>query len=267
MKTVRPAFKCHGGKYYLSQWIVSNFPEKYVDMTYVEPFCGGANILFNKERSKKEIINDLDINIINIYRALRDESKEFIRRLNICKYCEDTFERASKKSLLPFDDYLDHAINEFIIRRMSRGGLKKNFAWSKRMRGGQPGDVNAWETAIENLPFLSKRLQEVYILNKKAIDIIQNFNEENTMIYCDPPYLHETRVSKSVYSSEMNTDDHIELAHILNSFSGKVMISGYDSPLYKRLYKEWNVEKKKIVNHSSQQKSKNKKTEVIWKNY
>jgi DNA adenine methylase len=267
MKTIRPVFKCHGGKYYLVQWIISHFPENHVEMTYVEPFCGGANILLNKEKSKIEIINDLDVNIVDIYRALRDEPKEFIRRLNLCKYCEDTFNRAIKKSSTPFGDYLDHAINEFVLRRMSRGGMKKAFACSNRTRGGQPGDVNAWMTAIKNLPFLSERLQEVYVLNKTAIEVIQAFNNPNTMIYCDPPYLHETRVSKAVYSSEMNTDDHIELSHTLNNFSGKVIISGYASPLYKRLYKGWNVEKKKIVNHSSQQKSKENKTEIIWKNY
>lgn len=265
MKTIRPVFKCHGGKFYLAKWIIGHFPADYTNMTYVEPFCGGANVLLNKEKSIVEVINDLDLGVIQIYRALRDEPKEFIRRLNLCKYCEGTFLRASKKQ--NFEDYLDEAVSEYIVRRMSRGGLKKAFAWSERQRGGQPGDVNAWMTAVKGLPELAERLQEVYVFNEDALKIIKTLNAPNTLVYCDPPYLHETRVSKTVYASEMNTDDHIELAHTLNAFQGKAVLSGYMSPLYNRLYKHWNVEKKKIANHSSQQKSKEKKVEVIWKNY
>jgi DNA adenine methylase len=123
-KSVRPVFKCHGGKFYLNAWIISNFPENYQEMTYLEPFCGGANVLLNKKKSTVEIINDLDSSVINIYQALRDEPKEFIRRLNLCKYTEETFERSLKKT--QYDDYLDQAVNEFILRRMSRGGLKKH---------------------------------------------------------------------------------------------------------------------------------------------
>ena len=261
----RALIKYHGGKHYLSPWIISLFPENYKDMTYVEPYCGGANVLLNKEKSFIEVINDIDKDVMNIYRALRDEPKEIIRRLNLCKYCEETFERATKKT--HFDDYLDNAVNEFILRRMSRGGLKKAFAWSERLRGGQPGDVNAWETAIKALPDLAERLEEIYIFNLPALNVIKSFNLENTLLYCDPPYLHETRVSKTVYSSEMSTDDHIELAHSLNKFNGKVLISGYPSPLYNRLYKGWNVEKKKIANNASQKKVKDKKVEIIFKNF
>jgi DNA adenine methylase len=265
MKTIRPVFKCHGGKFYLAKWIISLFPESHTEMVYVEPYCGGANVLLNKPKGGTEVINDLDLGVVQIYRALRDEPKEFVRRLNLCKYSQDTFERALARS--QFEDYIDHAVNEFIVRRMSRGGLRKKFAWSERLRGGQPGDVNAWKTALKGLPELAERLKSVYIFNRDAAEVIQAFNNKNTLLYCDPPYLHETRVSKTVYSSEMTTDDHIQLAHLLNNFEGKALISGYMSPLYNRLYKNWNVEKKSIANHSSQQRSKQKKVEVVWKNF
>ena len=264
MKT-RPIIKYHGGKFYLSPWIISLFPENYREMTYVEPYCGGANVLLNKEKSLIEVINDLDKDVVNIYRALRDEPKEIIRRLNLCKYCEETFYRATKKT--QFDDYLDNAVNEFILRRMSRGGLKKAFAWSERLRGGKPGDVNAWETALKSLPSLAERLEEVHIFDFAALDVIKTFNSERTLLYCDPPYLQDTRISKTVYSYEMSIDDHIELAHSLNNFNGKVLISSYPSPLYNKLYKGWNIEKKKIANNASQKKTKDKKVEIIFRNY
>lgn len=250
----------------MAKWIISHFPEDYENYAYLEPYCGGANVLLNKQKSKVlEAINDIDENIIQIYRALRDEPKEFSRRLSLCKYCQETFDRAAAKN--KFDDYLDRAVNEFILRRMSRGGLKKAFAWSERLRGGQPGDVNAWKNAVKDLPILADRLREVHIFNRPAVEIIRAFNNKNTLVYCDPPYLIETRTAKIVYSSEMTTDDHIELGRLLNQFQGKALISGYPSPLYNRLYSNWNCVKKKIANHSSQQKTKEKKTECLWKNF
>jgi DNA adenine methylase len=267
MSRIRPAFKCHGGKYYLSEWIISHFPENYKDYTYIEPYCGGANILINKEKSPLEAISDTDLTVIQIFRALRDEPKEFARRLNLMKYCQETFDRAVKRQNGPFDDYLDQAINEYVLRRMSRGGLRKAFAWSNRLRGGQPGDVNAWKTALAQLPILAERMKEVYIFNKPALEVIKTFNTKNVLVYADPPYLHDTRHSKNVYANEMTIDDHIELSRVLNTFAGKVVLSGYPSPLYTRLYQNWNCEKKKVANHSSQARAKEVKTEMIWKNF
>ena len=267
MKT-RPAIKIHGGKFFLGSWIISHFPEDYEKLNYVEPYAGGANVLFQKNKSAIEVINDIDLPLMNIYRALRDEPKEFARRLNLCEYSEETFAKAVGNSLQKdYEDYLDIAINEFIVRRMSRGGLRKAFAWSNRLRGGQPGDVNAWKTALELLPELAERLKEVFIFNKNATEVIQAFNTNDVLLYVDPPYLLETRVSKTVYSSELSTDDHIELSYLLNNFKGKAILSGYASPLYSRLYKNWTVDKKKIANHASQKAKKDKKEEFVWKNF
>ena len=244
MKT-KQIIKCQNSKIHLSDWIISHFPENYEEMSYVEPYCGGASILFQKNKSKIEVINDLDASIIQIYQALRDESKEMIRRLHLCKHCEETFFRSLKKTV--FEDYLDGAVNEFIVRRMSRNGLRENF-----------DSKESWESTIKAMPVVSDRLKEVYIFNKPGLDIIKTFNTDDSLVYCDPPYLYETKVSKAVYSSAMTTEDHIELSHALNNFNGKAIISGCPSPLYNRLYKSWNMEKKK---------TKEKTVEVIWKNY
>lgn len=266
-KKLRPPVKIHGGKYYLSNWIIDNFPKGYEDMTYLETFCGAASVFFNKEKSPEEAINDLDTGMVQIHRALRDEPKEFIKRLKRTKYSENTFKRALKRAESEYADYMEHAVTEFIIRRMSRGGLKKAFAWSERLRGGLPGDVNAWNTIIEQLPILSDRIQDVFIFNKTAVEVILAFNDKNTLLYCDPPYLDITRVTPDAYDLELTTDDHIELAGALRQFKGKVIISGYSSPLYRRLYQGWKCRKKQIANHSSQSKVKKQKTECIWMNY
>ncbi len=278
---LRCPFKCHGGKHYLSHFIISHFPPEYEKMVYVEPFIGGGSVFLNKERSAEECLNDLDAGIIQIYRALRDESAEFIGRLKRVNYCERTFENYLRKANENnFEDYINQAVTEFVIRRMSRGGLKKHFAWSNRKRGGQPGDVNAWETILKELPFIAQEIKNAYIMNETAVKVINVFNNKNTLLYLDPPYLPETRVSNEVYSHEMSTDDHIHLAEVLNGFKGKVILSGYPSKLYKRLYdnvkiltpnkvqkSKWRVEKQVIANHASQAKKKEYKVECLWINY
>lgn len=265
---LRPPFKCHGGKYYLGPWILEHFPENFQALDYLEPFSGAASVLLNKPKGNdgtKEVINDLDAGVVNILKTLRDEPEAFIKKLKSTTYSERVFTREQKRS--EFKSDLDKAISEFIVRRMSRGGMKKAFAWSDRERGGKPGDVNAWETIIDMLSDISVRLQETFIFNKPAIKVLQSFNYSEVVAYCDPPYDPESRTSPDVYDMEMDTDDHIALANCLNSFKGKVLISGYPSTLYKRLYKEWNCVKKKIANHSSQQKTKSIKMECLWKNF
>jgi DNA adenine methylase len=263
---IRPPFKIHGGKNYLHGWIIDNFPENYEQLNYLEPFCGAASVFLNKKPSKTEILNDLDPGVVQILRALRDENNVFIKKLKKIEYCKESFEKSLYEKTSKNSD-LDYAINEFVIRRMSRGGLKKAFSWSDRTRGGNPGEVNAWITILEELPIISKRLKETFLLNKNAFDAIKAFDEKETLCYVDPPYLPDTRVAKECYEFELDTDQHIKLAHVLNNFKGKVVLSGYQSALYKRLYKGWKCVKKTVPNHASQSKVKQQKVECLWINY
>lgn len=271
MQKIRPVVKIHGGKSYLVEWLIENFPEKYEEMTYCEPFCGGGSVLLNKQRSAQEVVNDLDVGLANIFKAIRDEPKEFVGRLRKVKYSEATFLRALKHNEGPFDDYLDHAVNEYITRRMSRGGLKKAFSWSERKRGGKPGDENAWLTMLKQLPKISERLQNVTICTSDFRQVVKVWDEENTFIYLDPTYLPSTRSkgATQAYSHEMTVDDHVALLNLIKNARAKVMISGYYSPLYaKNLDKTtWRYKKKDIANHSGQGKTKERRTEYIWINY
>lgn len=274
-KFLRPPFKIHGGKRYLASWILEQFPTDipngFEHFDYLEPFCGAASVFLNKEKSispAKEVLNDIDPGVVAILRTLRDEPETFIKRLKNTTYSERVFLRELKKSeAKEYENEYDHALNEFIVRRMSRGGMKKAFAWSDRERGGQPGDVNAWETIIDVLPEIATRIKDTFIFNKNAIKVIKAFNSENMICFCDPPYVPETRSAKEVYEYEMSTDDHIELATVLNDFKGKVILSGYPSTLYKRLYTGWKCIKKNIPNHASQAKTKSVKIECLWMNF
>jgi DNA adenine methylase len=268
-KKLRPPVKTHGGKFYLCDFIISHFPENHEKLTYCEPMCAGASVFLNKTPSEEEVINDIDAGLISVYKSLRDEPTEFIDRLNKIKYNEKTFKTALARAEEPFDDYIEQAVNEYMLRRMSRGGMKKAFAWSDRLRGGQPGDVNAWETMLEELPRIAERVKKTVILNKSVFEVFKIWDEEDTLMYLDPPYLHETRSdgATNAYEHEMSVEDHINLLTLAKGARSKVIISGYSSPLYNRNLKGWKVKKKNVANHSGQSKTKERRTECLWMNY
>lgn len=259
MKLLKPVFKSQNAL--MSKWVVDNFPENYEQYNYVEPFCGATQVLINKEKSALEIINDIDPAVVKIYQAIRDEPKEYVKRLNKLKFAKETFEKAisSKQS----EDYLDFAVNEYIARKMSKNGEKEIFVLGQKKMKPDKSTLDYWVSSITSISDLAKRLNEVHIFNKDAKEVIEAFDGTNTLVYCDPPYLYETNVSKKVYMSEMSTDDHIALAHVLNKSISKIILSGRVSPLYKRLYKDWNIAK---ATNQHQKKMKNKK-EIIWKNF
>jgi len=278
-RKIRSPLKTHGGKNYLAQWIISLFPEGYEKLTYIEPFIGGGSVFLNKKPSCIEIIGDLDVGTYQVYTHLKysEYAQKFIDRLSALTYSEETFlaekekeQRLRKRHERIASHDIDLAVNEFVLRRMSRGGLKKSFAWSKRERGGEPGDVHAWKTILKELPIISKRLSNVYVhwLDAYTNIVINAGDPTSLLIYCDPPYLHETRTSKEAYYHEMTVREHTYLLDCLVSLKDeKIIISGYPSELYNEKLKGWRVEKKEIVNHSSQKKKKETKTEVCWMNY
>lgn len=276
VKRLRPPVKTHGGKSALAPWLISHFPFGYQHMAYIEPFCGSASVLLNKERSLFEQISDIDFATIAILEEIQENVDEFVWELSRLTYTQETFDAAlDKEQLGYFDSRRSIALNEYVLRRMSRGGMRKTFAWSERQRGGRPGDLNAWMTALELLPAISERLRGVSIYNMSAFEYIESINDtekttlnrSNCFMYVDCPYLPDTRTAKKVYEYELSMEDHVRLATLLLDFKGSVMISGYDHALYDTLYKGWTKHTKDMPNHSGQGQTKERRIESIWCNY
>ncbi len=268
MSKLRPPVKTHGGKRYLREWIISHFPKGYHALTYCEPFCGGASVFLNKKKSQREIISDLDKGVISIFRMLKRSPRHFIDSLENLEYKESVFLEEKNKVFTDYD-VMERAIHEYVLRRMSRGGMKETFAWSERLRGGLPGDLNAWNTMLEVLPKLADRVKDTTILNQDFREVMADYDRRDLLLYLDPPYLTTTRSKGSgdIYSHEMSEKAHREMLELCNISKGKVVISGYYSELYKNTLKNWNMVKKEIPNHSSQSKSKERREECLWFNY
>lgn len=262
---LRSVIKIHGGKSYLAKFIINHFPQNYRELTYLEPFGGGASVLLNKNRSAREIYNDLHQPTANIFSCLVNNKEEIIKYISKIDYNLESFQSAQNKVF----EYgsVQSAVDEIVLRRMSRGGLKKSFSWSERMRGGLPGDVNAWNTFKKSFPDICDRFQNVEVYSKNGLELLDEFNSPDVLTYVDPPYLKETRTAQKAYDCEMSNKDHQDLADFLKVFKGKVLVSGYDSDLYRHNYKDWRWVRKEMPNNSGQGKIKQRRVECLIMNY
>lgn len=262
--------KWHGGKGAfrgkLSKWIISLMPKH---IHYVEPFFGGGQVLFYKDPNNiSEVINDINQELMNFWNVLRDINlfEKFKRQVEAVPFSQDMFEWSKTDSY----DYVVRAIKFFIKYRQSRQGLGKDFATlsKNRTRRGMNEQVSSWLSAIDGLPEIHKRLRRVLILNKNAIDVISEQDSSNTLYYCDPTYLQETRNTIDCYEHEMTKQEHEQLLRTLAKIQGKFLLSGYDNNLYEqfRIRYDWKKYEFHIVNNASSKKIKDKKIEVIWTN-
>lgn len=273
---MRPPVKWHGGKTYLARRIIALFPEHD---TYVEPFIGGGSILLNKPPVGREVAGDLNAGLIQFWSDLQIDKKEvipypwnpdcfgfLIDMLERLHYREATFLSAKEGYYAGARPTFGPSVDFLVRNRFSRGGLGKDFAWSDRLRGGQPGDVNAWKTILEELPAIAERIRRVEFNCCDAVQLIRSNDGPATLHYCDPPYLHETRTHTTAYEHEMTRGDHERLLSALLSCRGKVFLSGYRNALYDEALKKWVRHDFEIANHSGQGKTKQRRIECLWTN-
>jgi DNA adenine methylase len=130
--------------------------------------------------------------------------------------------------------------------------------------------VSGFLSSIDDeLPWIIERLRTVQILHRPALEVIRNWDSADTLVYCDPPYLLETRSpgSRDVYGVEMSEQDHRDLAGVLRACQCKVVLSGYPSALYDVLYTGWRTVSFDMANHAAGAPTKNHEIERLWLNW
>lgn len=251
MSVTRPILRYHGGKWRIAPWIISHFPEHRI---YVEPFGGGASVLMRKNRAYAEVYNDLDGEVVNVFRVLRDPvaAEELERLLWLTPYAREEFDSA----YTPSDDPIEQA-RKTIVKSFAGYGsdsihrgkdafrtrcstLKAGTGF--RSDSNRSGTIPAHDFASfpKQIMQFCERLRGVVIECRDAVEVIQQHDREEALFYVDPPYVQSSRRDASHgYRYEMNDSDHVQLAGILRSVRGMVIVSGYPSPLYDRLYSDW----------------------------
>jgi len=235
------AFGWYGGKFNHLQWLLPLLPKCH---HYCEPFAGSAAVLLNREPSPVETYNDIDGEVVNFFRVLRDKPDDLIRAIGLTPFSREEFHLALEYDPEHTSD-LERARLFYIRARQARTGLAQTATlgrWANCLntsRSGMSGAVSRWLGAVYALPEIAERLLRVQIENRPAIEVIKLYDNSNTLFYCDPPYLHSTRGDDKAYAYEMDENDHAGLAKVLNSCKGKVAISGYRNELMDQLYSGW----------------------------
>ena len=261
--------KFHGGKSYLAKEIVALMPPH---LHYVEPYFGGGSVLLAKEpEGVSEVVNDLDGELSNFWTVLQDVEmfEQFHRSMQVTPFSEVEWKAYGEARLRSM---LLRACRFFVRCRMSLAGRMKDFTTltRKRVRRGMNAEASAWLSCVDGLPEVHARLKRVVIFNREALDVIRQQDGEDTLTYCDPPYLHETRVSTDTYTHEMSYQDHRDLLEVLKKVKGKFLLSGYDNDLYRgyaNTTPKWKKHVFNLPNNAAGGDSKRRMVECVWTNF
>jgi DNA adenine methylase len=209
---------------------------------YVEPYFGGGSVFFARAPAPVEVINDIDGDIVHTLRVLQDREQfdELKHRLMWTPYARDEFARAIEIRRNPSAQGIDRAWAVIVSQNFSVNGNHKTIGnWSRVFvcRGGMADVTNKWLMRLSMLDAWHWRLMRAQIDNRDALDVIRYWDCEDAVIYCDPPYVHDTRSpgSRNVYACEQDDAHHQALVETLLSIRGTVVLSGYDHPIYQPL--------------------------------
>lgn len=256
----RPVLRYHGGKWRLAPWIIQHFPPHRV---YVEPFGGAASVLMRKPRAYSEVYNDLDGELVALFRVLRDPvmGEALARALALTPFAREEFGFAYE----PSTDPLEQARRTIVRSFMGFGSNAHNRRTGFRANSNRSNTTPAhdWGNYPEQVAAVVSRLRGVVIENRDACEVIAQHDGPDTLHYVDPPYPKSTRRDAGDdYGHEMGDAQHRALATILHDARGMVVLSGYPCEMYDRdLYRDWYRSSRAALADGA-----GKRTEVLWLN-
>lgn len=252
--------KYPGSKWSIANWIISHFPSHH---SYLEPFFGSGAVLFTKKRSSIETVNDLDKDVVNLFRQIRENTERLADTIYWTPYARSEYERAWAAQYTETDPF-QRAV-DFYVRMMMGHGFRttgEKVGWKNDVQGREAAyAAGYWCKTPEMIFEAAERLRKVQIENLPAVDLIRRFNFPNVLIYADPPYVLSTRHGKQ-YRHEMTDEQHEELLDTLSNHRGPVLLSGYDSDLYRDILHDWHREE-----IPSRAQTSGARVEVLWMNF
>ncbi len=262
----RIVFGWYGGKFNHLDWLLPLLPDSH---HYCEPFAGSAAVLINRRPSPVETYNDIDGEVVNFFKVLRNDPERIAHAIKLTPFSREEFCLAIEGATEGLSA-LERARRFYVRARQSRTGLAQTATlgrWANckaTSRSGMSGAVSRWLGGVEGLTEIGERLLRVQIENRPATDVITLYDSPSTLFYCDPPYLHETRGDAKAYGYEMVGRDHESLAAALSKIDGKAAVSGYRCDLMDTLYDGWERFDAPVKSAHS---IKQNRAESLWMNY
>lgn len=203
---------------------------------------GGGSVLLRKPRSYAEVYNDLDGEIVNLFRAARDDGEALALACELTPFARAEF-AASYQAVM--DNPLEQARRTLVRSFMGFGSASVNGQVSGfRANSNRSGTTPAhdWMNYPDALRITIQRLRGLVIENRDAVAVMRHHDAPTTLHYVDPPYVHETRQmgnKSGAYRHEMTDADHVALAGALRELQGAVIVSGYRCALYDEVFAGW----------------------------
>lgn len=264
-KPQRPVLRWYGGKWLLAPWIIKHLPPHRV---YVEPFGGAASVLMQKPRAYAEIYNDLDEDVVNLFKVLRSaRATDLIAALQLTPFSRSEFDDAYRISGDPMERARRLVIRSFMGFGSDGHNIKAKTGFRANSSRSGTTPARDWVNYPESLRVIVERLRGVIVENRDAWKCMKRHDGPKTLHYVDPPYLPKTRSRKMkrgqghVYAHELNAGEHTDLLAFLQDLKGMVVVSGYPAPDYDAALAGW-----RRVERQAMAAGVRKRTEVLWIN-
>ena len=241
----------------MAQKIIDLFP---AHDCYVEPFGGGAAVLLAKPRARLEVYNDLDGDMVALFRVLRDQPDDLAEAIALTPFAREEHEIAYSDA----NTDIERARRVLVRSHFGHGSSGIHRSTGFRAAGMRAGTlpVHGWAALPDTVRNSAARMRGVVIERRPAIQVMQAHDSAQTVHYVDPPYLPETRDKGRDYRHEMTHDDHAELLEAVRGLVGFVVLSGYAAHLYDDALRDWRrIEVKARADRAAP------RTEVLWCNF
>jgi DNA adenine methylase len=246
-----------GGKVLMARKIIGLFPSHDA---YIEPYAGGAAVLLAKPRCKLEVYNDLDGDVVNLFRVLREHRDALAEAVALTPFARAEHELAYQ----PCSNPIERARRTLIRSHFGFGSNGIHKPTGFRAAGLRSGllPVHNWTTIPDAIKETAERLRGVVIENRPALQVMATHDSPTALFYVDPPYLHDTRDRTSRYEHEMTGEEHGAMLQALLGLKGRVILSGYASPLYDDALTGW-----RRIELKAHADGKRDRVEVLWCNF
>ncbi len=253
---MKSLLKYPGGKWRIALWIISHFPAHKV---YCEPFFGSGAVFFLKPPAGIETINDVDGNVVNLFRVCRENPEELARAVALTPWSREEFVSCVD---LDISDPIERARRTLVRYHQSFATCNHSkFSWRNVQVASGPPCSKQWNDLPSEVAEVCKRLKEVQIENIDALELIKRYDNPDTLLYLDPPYPLNIR-EKNMYKHEMSDSQHEELLGLILKSKSKIIISSYDNDLYNDMLKNWYASEKSTTVQKGLPR-----TEKIYMNY
>lgn len=222
-----------GGKSRLATRIVKLIPEDHE--TYIEPFCGGSWVLFAKPEaaSRSEIINDINGELVNLYKIIKNHLDEFIRYLRWLLVSREEYERFLAMDPTTMTD-VQRAVRFYYLQRLGYGGRVDSHHLAIA-RGSRP-PINLLRIE-EQLSEAHIRLSRVWIEHRPYQEMLKRYDGAKAFFYLDPPY----HGYEDMYGPVFSEEDFETLRDLLAGLSGRFLMSINDTPYIRKAFRQFKI--------------------------